>query len=72
MRHMIYLVEELSELFTDPVRFTVAVCANQEIAQHYIYTHGGNQLMMSNSGLVLPKYKITETQMLCDKKSAEV
>lgn len=72
MKYMIYLVEELSEMFTDPVRFTVAVCANHEIAQHYIDAHGGNQLMMSNSGVVLPKYKITEKQILCNKKAAEV
>ena len=71
MRHMIYLVEELVSFCTEPVRRTVAVCANTSIADEFIDAQGGNQMMLTAAGEILPKYSVTEKQILCTARDIE-
>lgn len=71
MRHMIYLVEELVSFCTEPVRRIVAVCANTALADEFIDAQGGNQMMLTATGEILPKYKVTEKQILCTASDIE-
>lgn len=67
MRYLVFLVEALDELSDINTRHTVAVCANPTVAEHYILLHGGDQLVMSAAGELLPKFIVTETEILNTK-----
>lgn len=67
MRYLVFLVEALDELSDNNTRHTVAVCANPDIAAYYIGLHGGDQLMLTASGELLPKFVVTETAILSTK-----
>ena len=76
MRYLVFLVEALDELSESSVRRTVAVCANPTLAAYYVDLHGGDQLMLTASGELLPKFVVTETEILstkaaCSRRGAE-
>ena len=59
----VFVIEELIDISTGNRR-TFAVCATEAVANEYLNTHDGNQLVMLASGEVVPEYIVNEYLVL--------
>lgn len=64
MIESVFLVEELVEFCSEPLRQTLVVCSSVDIAKDFIGTHGGDQMVLTATGEILPKYKISEYRVI--------
>lgn len=59
----VFVIEELVNFDTGDRR-TFAVCASEAVANEYLNTHEGNQLVMLTSGEIVPEYAVNEYLVL--------
>jgi hypothetical protein len=59
----VFVIEELIDFDTRDRR-TFAVCASEAVANEYLNTHNGNQLVMLSDGSIVPEYIVNEYYVL--------
>lgn len=58
MNNKVYLIGELINASSE-FYHTVAVCATEAAAETWIVRSGGNQMVMLDSGDIVPEYRIS-------------
>lgn len=59
----VFVIEELIDFDTGDRR-TFAVCATEAVANEYLNTHDGNQLVMLSNGSIVPEYVVNEYSIM--------
>jgi hypothetical protein len=59
----VFVIEKLEDISTG-IRSTYAVCRSETVANEYLNTHDGNQLVMLASGEIVPEYIVNEYEIM--------